>query len=182
MSNLLVSFEGGPIIIGVPELLSSWEGIESADYESLCELFDADESTKVVCIPGKEHECLAADFGGPGTIRVFRNGSSLVLVRAWHKDPDSDAIYTEAVMAEARYSDLNGMIEFSSDTIAIAWAAESLSGVPLNVSMPTYPRIDVSIDGSVLLYPLGKGRYHWVRSELSLPTGSAVRLGFEPVP
>jgi len=180
MSNLFVSFEGGPILVGPAGSLESWRGIQAGDYESLCALFDADQSLKATSVPGHEGDCIAVDFGGPGTVRVIRNGMSLVLIRAWHEDPDSDAVYTDALSAEETSSPHVGEVDFAGDTIVIAWAAEALAAIPASVSEPSVPNIDVAVDGSVLLHPLKKGRYRWRRSEINLPSGSLVRLVFDP--
>jgi hypothetical protein len=180
MSNSFVSFEGGPILVGPSCALKNWRGIEGADYESLCALFDADPSLKVTGVPGYEGNCIAVDFGGPGTLRVIRSGRSLVLIRAWHEDPDSDSVYSDTVSAEEPPAVLVGEIDLSGDTIAIAWATEALTGIPASVSEPSVPNIDLAVDGSVLLHPLAKGRYGWRRSEISLPSGSAIRLVLDP--
>jgi hypothetical protein len=180
MNKLFISFEGGPILIGPPSSLESWRGIETADYESLCALFDEDQSLKVIGVPGHASDCIAVDFGGPGTIRAILDGRCLVLVRAWHNDPNSDAVYVEAVSAEEPSGTTSGDIDFAYDTIAIAWAAESLANIPVSVSQPSFPNIDVAVDDSVLLHPLEKGRYRWRRSEISLSSGSVVRLVLDP--
>lgn len=180
MNNVFVSFEGGPILVGSAGSLESWRGVEAADYQSLCALFDDDQSLKATSVPGYEGDCIAVDFGGPGMLRVFRKGLSLVLIRAWHEDPDSDAVYVDALSAEEPSSPLVGEVDFAGDTIVIAWAAEALPDIPVSVSEPSVPNIDVAIDGSVLLHPMKKGRYQWRRSEINLPSGPVVRLVLDP--
>lgn len=181
MSNPIVSFEGGPILVGPSSSLKEWRGIEGADYESLCSLFDADQSLKVIGVPAHEADCIAVDFGGPGTVQVISNKGSLILIRAWHVNPDSNAVYAEALSAAEPSTAITGEVNIASNTVAIAWAAESLEGISLNVLQPMVPSINLAVDGSVLLHPLEKGRYRWCRSEISLPSGSIVRLVFDPV-
>lgn len=180
MNNPSISFEGGPILVGSARSLGNWKGIEADDYDSLCGLFDADPSLKAVGIPGCETNCIAVDFGGPGTLRVICKGQQLILIRAWHEDPDSDSVYSDAVSAEEPSTAVVGELDVVGDTIAIGWAAESLVGSPTSVEVPVVPNIDVAVDGSVLLHPLAEGRYCWRRSEISLPSGSVVRLVLDP--
>jgi hypothetical protein len=180
MNECFVSFEGGPIIIGAAGSLTEWGGVESGDYGSLCDVFDADPTKKAIAVPKHEHQCIAVDFGGPGTVRIIRRGNGLALIRAWHEDPDSDAIYSEAVNAAQTGDSSNGEIEFESDTIAIAWAAESLIGIPKHVSKPLRPQIELAVDSSVILHPIVKGRYRWERSEIIVSSGVVVRLLLEP--
>ncbi len=180
MSIPSISFEGGPILVGSAGALVGWRGGEAPEYVSLCALFEADLSLKITRVPGHENDCIAADFGGPGTLCIIRNGRSLVLIRAWHEDPDSDLIYSEAVLADEPSTAAVGEIEFTGDTIAIAWAAESLAGISVSVQEPSVPRIDVAVDGSVLLHPLAKGQYRWCRAEITLPSGLVVRLVLDP--
>lgn len=180
MSTPSISFEGGPILVGSATSLERWRGIEADDYESLCGVLDANPALKVTPVPGHETDCIAIDFGGPGTVRVIRNGRSLVLIRAWHEDPDSDSVYADALSAEEPTTVLVGEVDLSGGTIAIAWAAESLAGIPASVPEPSVPNIDLAVDGSVLLHPLAQGRYCWRRSEISVLSGSAIRLALDP--
>lgn len=178
MNQLCVSFEGGPIIVGAPKRLASWQGIEASDYANLCAVFDAKPANKVQALPGHEMNCIAVDFGGAGTVRVYSNDKGLILVRAWHTDPDADAIYDEALGLGHSGGD-GGELDHDSDTVAIAWAAESLVGLPENVGEPTRPEMDLSLEDSVLLLPLTKGKYRWRRAEFDLLSGSVVRLCLE---
>lgn len=180
MSEQSISFEGGPILVGAVESLAVWRGVESDDYEALCAAFDSAPEMKVIAVPASGGRSVAIDFGGPGTVRIFQSDKGLVLIRAWPVDPDSERIYSDALEA-ARQSDyLNGLIEFPSDTIGIAWGAESLSGIPDEVSEPMCPKIDLAIDGSVVLHPFRRGRYRWSRTEKILPSGSVIIFALDP--
>jgi len=178
MSNIAhyVSFEGGPILVGSAKLLSSWRGIESTDYEELCSLFDHVPSSHCIPLTRFGNSAIAVDFGGAGTIRVLPIPDGIALVRAWHDDPDSDDIYAEALQVAPSNIEDSGDIELNSTAIVIAWAAESLEGLPSTVSGPTRPSINLSVDDSVVLFPLSGGRYSWTRDELNLSGGQVVRF------
>ena len=175
MKEPFISFEGVPIIIGAPVHLAEWQGIETNDYEDLCAVFDARPTDKVQALPNRESNCIAADFGGAGTIRIFERSEGMMLVRAWPANPDSSVVYVEATTWK---HDEHQMGEFvhDSDTIAVAWAAERLVGLPHKVERPERPELDLAIEDSVLLYPLAGGKYRWEWAEFEMPSGAVIRL------
>lgn len=183
-----VNAEGGPLLLGDRQLVSTWRGADAADYDRLCDAYDATPGAPGFEFPLGAGTGVTWEMEGAGTADVFgRNDGTLVVIRAWLADglganEQADAL---RALAEARGSDALriGTLRVPTGMLALLWAPESGAELPDEITAD-FERVakNTAIEGSVFLVKANAPGFDCTHDEVSAGGSQARRLTLRPLP
>ncbi|BDI29035.1 hypothetical protein CCAX7_10860 [Capsulimonas corticalis] len=171
-----VDTEGGPFLIADGGIVQSWRGSDdgSLDYDRACDIL----------LPAKEGSLLSVDAGqaliwetdGPGTGDVYQiNENQWLILRAWLNEDTQIAIDALAQSPLINPEDF-GVIEITSEVLAILWAPESGSCIlDLNVLDNERPMGEMATGSGGLLIKVKNGIYRCFGDKVAVNDDTARR-------
>lgn len=175
-----VTSEGGPILVGEVDVIRSWRGVDSNDYDRACERFDQDEAAEAIFLEVVGRPALLWEIGGAGAAYVFRRGNdTLVLVRPWLEDPDDEGMVKVLADRPWREGQETGELTVRENALIVLWAAENGDCVePEDTEADGRPSGEMSVDSAGLIVRVTPGRYGCRTDSVSVDGNSCRRLEF----
>jgi hypothetical protein len=173
-----INAEGGPLLVADGSLVSGWKGIDGADYDRACSIFDSDTELEGSEIDLEGGKGILWEMKGPGTAFAYRHGEShYVIVRLWPRDPMDlnapDAVAQQPMERVVRI----GALSIQSGILALFWAVEDGSGMKLPPGVDVgRPIGDLSIENAGLILRVPNTIISCFHDEVDSPAGIGRRL------
>ena len=179
-----VSSEGGPFLLADGRAIRVWRGVQTRDYEKLCDELSAAAPTWGIAVTVDGRDAVAWEPEG-GCIAHMYSASprSLVLVRVYTSELGrADSVRAAGIRAPVGAADHIGRIEIDTGVLAALWAPESGACVQDEDLAGTSPRPSgaLVIEGSCLLVRLASGRYRCSAESIDVEHGTVLRCRIEP--
>lgn len=174
-----VSAEGGPLLLIGSEAAPSWRGVEGADYDRTCALFDAGELKEGSAIDVGGHQALLWELEGAGTAHVFAAVRGWTVVRAWLNEavPDEQGALKSLASLPSSHPRVLGRLDLSGQSILLAWATENISAIGALPQSPGEVRSRaLAVGGSALYLGKGQGTYDVLHDTCGTEAGSCRRM------
>lgn len=173
-----INAEGGPLLVADGSRVSGWKGIEGADYDRACAIFDSDPALEGAEIDLGDGNGVLWEMQGPGTAFVYMlNESHYVIVRIWPRTPqESSAPQTIAEQPFERTARI-GRLSIESGILAVFWAVEEGAGMNLRDGIAVgRPTGDLSIENAGLILRVPNSQFSCFYDNVDVPAGIGRRL------
>jgi len=179
-----VSSEGGPFLLADGRAIRVWRGLQTRDYEKLCDDLSAAAPMWGIAVTVDGRDAVAWEPEGGCIAHMYGTSQhSLVLVRVFTSELGrADAVRDAGIRAPVGATDDIGRIDIDSGILTVLWAPESGACVLDKDLAGTNPRPSgtVVIEGSCLLVRLEPGRYRCAADSVDVEDGTVLRCRIDP--
>lgn len=121
----VVSTDGGLVLIADASAAMHWRGIQSDDYDNLCQVFPVDSQGLMIQI--KNQDGFVWDIGDSGTVDIFCDDDkkNIVLVHAWLADGNDFSTVERLALIPNQIVEPATRLKLPTGVLAVLWATES---------------------------------------------------------